>query len=281
MVLLQAFTDVFERDSYVAGLRVLAVDDEAPARAELAYVLKQDDRIGEVRTAQNGTEALKVLQTEPIDAVFLDIRMPGIDGMDLAKVLKRFTEAPAIVFVTAFEDHAVSAFDLRAVDYVLKPYRPERLHEAVSRVLESKAQRQPSPDAALSGSEDETIPVELAGVTRFIKRSDIRYVEAHGDYARLVTRDGRHLVRIPLAVLEERWADAGFVRIHRRWLVSLATIDEVRVDAGRMSVRVGDALLEVSRRHTRELRDRLVRSARPRRIDGVAAAPPVANRPKP
>ncbi len=281
MVLLQAFADVFERDSDVAGLRVLAVDDEAPARAELAYVLKQDDRIGEVRTAQNGTEALKVLQTEPIDAVFLDIRMPGIDGMDLAKVLKRFTEAPAIVFVTAFEDHAVSAFDLRAVDYVLKPYRPERLHEAVSRVLESKAQRQPSPDAALGGAEDETIPVELAGVTRFIKRSDIRYVEAHGDYARLVTRDGRHLVRIPLAVLEERWADAGFVRIHRRWLVSLATIDEVRVDAGRMSVRVGDALLEVSRRHTRELRDRLVRSARPRRIDGVTAAAPVPNRPKP
>ncbi len=262
----------------MAGLRVLAVDDEAPARAELAYVLKQDDRIGEVRTAQNGTEALKVLQTEPIDAVFLDIRMPGIDGMDLAKVLKRFTEAPAIVFVTAFEDHAVSAFDLRAVDYVLKPYRPERLHEAVSRVLEAKSQRQPLADAASIGTEDETIPVELAGVTRFIKRSDIRYVEAHGDYARLVTREGRHLVRIPLAVLEERWADAGFVRIHRRWLVSLATIDEVRVDAGRMSVRVGDALLEVSRRHTRELRDRLVRSARPRRIDTVPAP---AARPKP
>ena len=259
----------------MSGLRVLAVDDEAPARAELAYVLKQDERIGEVRTAQNGTEALKVLQTEPIDAVFLDIRMPGIDGMDLAKVLKRFTEAPAIVFVTAFEDHAVSAFDLRAVDYVLKPYRPERLHEAISRVIEAKAARQPVA-AAADSVEDETIPVELAGVTRFIKRSEIRYVEAHGDYARLVTRDGRHLVRIPLAVLEERWADAGFVRIHRRWLVSLSTIDEVRVDAGRMSVRVGDAMLEVSRRHTRELRDRLVRSARPRRQESVAAAAPRA-----
>jgi len=265
---------------FVAGLRVLAVDDEAPARAELAYVLKQDDRIDEVRTAQNGTEALKVLQTEPIDAVFLDIRMPGIDGMDLAKVLKRFTEAPAVVFVTAFEDHAVSAFDLRAVDYVLKPYRPERLHEAVSRILESRSQRNPAVAAEAAGAEDETIPVELAGVTRFIKRSDIRYVEAHGAYARLVTRDGRHLVRIPLAVLEERWAEAGFVRIHRRWLVSLATIDEVRVDAGRMSVRVGDALLEVSRRHTRELRDRLVRSARPRRVDG-ATAPAAPARPKP
>ena len=268
----------------MGGLRVLAVDDEAPARAELAYVLKQDDRIGDVRTAQSGAEALKVLQTEPVDAVFLDIRMPGIDGMDLAKVLRRFTEAPAIVFVTAYEDHAVSAFDLRAVDYVLKPYRPERLHEAITRVLESKAQRQPAQDGTGPSAEDETIPVELAGVTRFIKRSDIRYVEAHGDYARLVTREGRHLVRIPLAVLEERWADAGFVRIHRRWLVSLATIDEVRVDAGRMTVRVGDALLEVSRRHTRELRDRLVRSARPRRAEVVGTPPvpqPVPARPKP
>ena len=107
--------------------------------------------------------------------------------------------------------------------------------------------------------------MELGGITRFVKRSDVRYVEAHGDYARLVTEDGRHLVRVSLALLEEQWASAGFVRIHRRWLVPLAAIDEVRTDGGRVSVRVGDAVLQVSRRHTRELRDRLVRSARPGR----------------
>ena len=107
--------------------------------------------------------------------------------------------------------------------------------------------------------------MELGGVTRFIRRSDVLYVEAHGDYARLVTAEGRHLVRVPLSVLEDRWEPVGFVRIHRRSLVSLAAIEEVRVDGGRLSVVVAGTVLEVSRRHTRELRDRLVRAARPGR----------------
>lgn len=253
------------------GLRVLVVDDEAPAREELAYLLRRDERVAEVGTAGDSAEALRLLQSEAFDAVFLDIRMPGLDGMDLARVLRRFAAPPPVVFVTAYDDHAVEAFDLRAVDYVLKPVRVERLEASVDRVLEHLAPgRGPSAAAAQDedhqpAPDDETIAVELAGVTRFVRRSDVLYVEAHGDYARLVTHEGRHLVRVPLSVLEEAWAEAGFVRIHRRSLVSLAAIDEVRVDGGRMSVVVEGASLEVSRRHTRELRDRLVRSARPGR----------------
>jgi DNA-binding LytR/AlgR family response regulator len=262
-----------------AGLRVLVVDDEAPARNELAFLLGEDERVASVSTAEDGTQALRRLEDEPVDAVFLDIRMPGLDGLDLARVLKRFAAPPAVVFVTAYDDHAVTAFDLRAVDYVLKPVRTERLREAVDRVLADRATRRAgtaevpaptpgerSPSQPPSPADtDETIAVELGGVTRFIRRSDVLFVEAHGDYARLVTASGRHLVRVPLTTLEERWAPAGFARIHRRWLVSLRAIDEVRIDAGRMSVRVGDDMLEVSRRHTRELRERLLRSSRPRR----------------
>jgi DNA-binding LytR/AlgR family response regulator len=253
-------------DEYAApatGLRVLAVDDEAPARAELAYLLGRDERIAEVQTAADGAEALRMLEATPYDALFVDIRMPGLDGLDLARVLRRFTSPPAVVFVSAYDQHALEAFDLRAVDYLMKPVRDERLAEAVGRVLEARGRAVPAvPDAQ---DDDETIAVELGGVTRFVKRSDVKYVEAHGDYARLVTEDGRHLVRVSLTLLEEQWASAGFVRIHRRWLVPLAAIDEVRTDEGRVSVRVGDAVLQVSRRHTRELRDRLVRSARPGR----------------
>lgn len=245
-------------------LRVLAVDDEAPARAELAWLLERDPRVGSVLMAADGAEALRLLETEQVDALFVDIRMPGLDGLDLARVLRRFASPPAVVFVSAYDSHAVEAFDLRAVDYVMKPVREERLTEAVRRVDEARAAAAPVATVA-PGSDDESIAVELGGVTRFVKRSDVRYVEAHGDYARLVTDEGRHLVRVSLAHLEEQWADAGFVRIHRRWLVSLAAIDEVRSDGGRMSLRVGDAVLPVSRRHTRELRDRLVRSARPGR----------------
>ena len=247
-----------------AGLRVLAVDDEAPARAELAYLLGRDPRIATVLTAADGAEALRTLETTPVDALFVDIRMPGLDGLDLARVLRRFASPPAVVFVSAYDSHAVEAFDLRAVDYVMKPVREERLTEAVRRVVESRERTPaaPAPPQPPGEVDDETIAIELGGVTRFVKRSDVRYVEAHGDYARLVTSDGRHLVRVSLAHLEEEWADAGFVRIHRRWLVALRAIDEVRTDVGRMSLRVGDAVLPVSRRHTRELRDRLVRSAR-------------------
>ncbi|MFE2310630.1 LytR/AlgR family response regulator transcription factor, partial [Streptomyces sp. NPDC059411] len=105
------------------------------------------------------------------------------------------------------------------------------------------------------------IAVELGGVTRFVAIADIAYVEAQGDYARLHTDEGSHLVRIPLATLEERWAARGFVRIHRRHLVALGRIDELRLDAGTTTVRVGSAELQVSRRHTRELRDLLMRQA--------------------
>jgi len=237
-------------------LRVLVVDDEAPALGELAWLLERDPRVGTVRTATGGAEALKALQAEPVDVLFCDVQMPGLDGLDLARVLANFSQRPHVVFVTAYERHAIDAFDLHATDYLLKPVRPDRLAEAVRRVVE--AGRPPEQTAE---PEDETIAVELGGVTRFVQRSQVRYVEAHGDYARLHTATSSHLVRIPLTTLEERWATAGFVRIHRSTLVALAHVDEIRMDSGRCSVRLGDRMLQVSRRHTRQLRDRLVRAA--------------------
>ncbi|HEY6934632.1 MAG TPA: LytTR family DNA-binding domain-containing protein [Marmoricola sp.] len=229
------------------ALRVLVVDDERPALDELAFLLGRDERVGEVRCCDSATDALRVLRDEPVDAVLVDIAMPGLTGLELAEVLARFKEPPPIVFVTAHSEHAVDAFDLQAVDYVLKPVREERLREAVRRIR----------DVGTTTRRDDTIPVELGGVTRFVSRSEVRYVEAQGDYARLHTAAGGHLVRLPLAALEERWADAGFLRIHRSLLVSLHHVDEVRVDGGRCSVVVGGTELPVSRRHTPVLRELL------------------------
>ena len=238
------------------SLRVLVVDDERPALDELAWLLGRDPRVGAVLTADSAAEALRVLQEEQVDAVFMDIRMPGLTGLDLARVLSRFRTPPPVVFVTAHDEHAVDAFDLNAVDYVLKPVRDDRLGEAVRRVVEAAG------SGGVAG-DDDTIAVELGGVTRFVSRGEVRYVEAHGDYARLHTVEGSHLVRVPLTSLEEEWRDAGFVRIHRSLLVSLAHVEEVRMDSGRCTVVVGGEELAVSRRHTRELRDVLVRRARP------------------
>jgi two-component system response regulator LytT len=149
----------------------------------------------------------------------------------------------------------VDAFEIKAEDYLLKPVRPERLAEAIRRVAVSA-------DVPAETFETDTIPVELGGVTRFVSSADVLYVVAHGDYARLHTATGSHLVRIPLALLEERWASAGFVRVHRSHLVAVKHIEELHIDSGKCSVRVGDTEIPVSRRHTRELRDLLVRRAR-------------------
>jgi len=245
------------------GLTALVVDDELPALSDLGYLLGRDDRIAEVITASSGTEALQVLDGRDVDVVFSDISMPGLDGMALARVISRFRVRPQIVFVTAHDEHAVDAFALAATDYVMKPVRVERLSEAIRRVVVGQNEKTPGmpsgTDELPAPVADETIPVELGGVTRFISRSQIRYAQAHGDYARLHTEAGSHLVRVPLTVLEERWADSGFVRIHRSTLVALPHVKEVRIDHGRCSVVVGDVELQVSRRHTKHLRDTLLR----------------------
>ena len=241
-------------------LRVVVVDDERPALDELAFLLGRDDRVGDVLTCDSATEALRLLRglrDDDVDAVFLDIHMPGLTGLELAEVLSRFRTPPPVVFVTAHDEHAVDAFELNAVDYVLKPVRAERLAEAVRRVVES-SERGPADEA------DEQVAVERGGVTRFLDRSAITHVEAQGDYARLHTDGASHLLRVPLSTLETDWAGAGFVRIHRSVLVALAHVTEVRMDGGRCTVLVrGDVELPVSRRHTRELRDLLVRRGTP------------------
>ncbi|WP_077799610.1 LytTR family DNA-binding domain-containing protein [Streptomyces sp. JHA26] len=249
-------------------LRALAVDDERPSLEELLYLLGADPRIGSVEGAGDATEALRRINRalesgphgpEAIDVVFLDIQMPGLDGLDLARLLTGFARPPLVVFVTAHEDFAVQAFDLEAVDYVLKPVRTERLAEAVRRVVEQRGTAGAAPRIPVHEPDPDHIPVELGGVTRFVAVDDITHVEARGDYARLHTDRGSHLVRIPLSTLEERWRARGFVRIHRRHLVALRHIGELRLDAGTVSVLVGTEELQVSRRHARELRDLLLR----------------------
>lgn len=260
-----------------APLTVLAVDDERPALDELAYLLRAQGDVGEILTAGDATTALRVIKDRlagsgqpPIDAVFLDINMPGLDGLELAGVLAAFAVRPAVVFVTAHDDRAVDAFDLGAVDYLLKPLREERLAESVRRIRAARRSERHAESAAPEpdSSADEVIPVELGGVTTLVHRSEVAWVEADGDYARLHTATGSHLVRIPISTLEARWQPAGFLRVHRSYLVALPLVTGIR-SAGtgtvvtlRAAPDAAPVELPVSRRHTRELKDRLVRAPR-------------------
>jgi DNA-binding LytR/AlgR family response regulator len=239
---------------------VLAVDDEAPALDELTYLLGRHPCIGTVYGVGDANAALRELSEHSPDAIFLDINMPGLSGLELAAVLANFSHPPAVVFVTAHEDKALAAFEVGATDYLLKPLRTERLDDAVRRVLAVR-----SSEPAAGDDADEVLPVELGGITRLVRRDSIGWVEAEGDYARLHSSSGAHLVRIPLSTLETRWRNVGFQRVHRSYLVSLPLVTGLRtVDSG-VLVRVREngespsVELPVSRRQTRELRDRLVR----------------------
>ncbi|GAA2665590.1 MULTISPECIES: LytTR family DNA-binding domain-containing protein [Actinosynnema] len=266
-----------------SGLLVLAVDDEAPGLDEIKFLLESSPHIRRVLTAFDAAEALRILRGDydaevmerqeagqpPVDAVFADINMPGLSGTDLARVLGAFRAPPALVFVTGVEhSEAVVAFDVGAVDFVTKPINSDRVNKAIARVVDrvnsvSAAAASPEPTAA-DAQDDEVIPVELGGTIKLVPRASVRYVEAQGDYARLHTNDGQsHLVRIPLAQLEERWENAGFVRIHRSFLVALPLVTELRMTSNGYAVVIGSGEgakeLPVSRRHTRDLKERIVR----------------------
>jgi DNA-binding LytR/AlgR family response regulator len=246
----------------VRSLVVLAVDDEAPALDELVYLLDQHPDIGQVLRAGDATSALRELNRRPIDAVFLDVNMPGLSGLELAGVLANYSYRPAVVFVTAHDDKAVEAFDVGAVDYLLKPIRQSRLDEAVRRVLAAPVEQTRDGD---DPADDDVIPAELGGITHLVPRDTIGWVEAEGDYARLHSESGAHLVRIPLSALESRWRERGFQRIHRSYLVALRMVVGLRSSDGAVLVRLrangaSPAIeLPVSRRQARELRDRVIR----------------------
>ncbi|MGY4542999.1 DNA-binding LytR/AlgR family response regulator [Arthrobacter sp. UYNi723] len=230
-------------------INVLVADDELPAVEELAYLLGKDDRIGVIHRAISGTEALRALNTETIDAVFLDIHMPAVSGLDVARAIARSSKPPVVVFVTADEDCALEAFELAAVDYLLKPVRAERLSRTVGRISELLRDG--------SGLAPEMITVDQGGTTRMIRRDDVTYVQAQGDYARLHTADASYLIRVPLADLEQQWAEAGFIRTHRSYLVALKHVQSMKLAADKPSVSVAGAGLPISRRHLPTVREKL------------------------
>lgn len=243
----------------MTGWCVLAVDDEPLALGELIHQLGRDPRVGEIGSARDGIAALRLLRSNEFDVVFLDVNMPGLDGIELAGVLAGQLRRPVIVFVTAYDTRAADAFGLDAADYVLKPLRAERLSEALDRVerrIASAASTQPAPSEDLA-----MVAIDDGRRTFFIRREDVMYAEAHRDYVHLYTRGaqaGVHVVRMPLSELESRWREHGFLRVHRSYLVALRFITELARDPlGGQLVRVAGRDLPVSRRQAGALAERV------------------------
>ncbi len=232
-------------------INVLVADDELPAVQELAFLLGRDNRIGVIHQASSGSQALIALERFEVDAMFLDIHMPGLSGIQLARAVNARPDPPSVVFVTADEDCALEAFELAAVDYLLKPVRAERLARSVGRITELAAG--PSEGAP----KPEMITVDQGGTSKVIRRDEVRFVQAQGDYARLHTQDSSYLIRVPLADLEHQWTAAGFLRIHRSYLVCMTHVTALKLGSGKPIVSVAGADLPVSRRHLPALRETL------------------------
>jgi DNA-binding LytR/AlgR family response regulator len=235
------------------GLDVLVVDDEAPALADLSRLLRSLPRTGHVYTAASGQEALRTLAERAVDAVFLDVRMPGIDGLELARVLRRFETPPSVVFVSAYETGAVGAFELKALDYLMKPVSSRRLAEAVDRVREARG------PTTSPGADVVPLPT-LRGGTRLVPRDSILFLQADGDYVRVICEEERFLMRGRVSDLARRWREHGFVQVHRGYVANLRRAVEVRpLINGTAVLAFGDGReIPVARRKVAELRRELV-----------------------
>jgi two-component system response regulator LytT len=252
------------------GLTILAVDDEPTPLDDLARMLRSFPDVEDVECVSNGHDALVQASTHEYDAIFLDVRMPDLDGVELGRVLRRFAEPPVLVFVSAYDNAAVDAFELGALDYLRKPVGRGRLERAVARVLAAVDARTqdgaatPSGGGTVAGSpsaQSEMIAVANVrnGTTRLISRSSILFAQSHGDFVRIVTEDGRFLLRATLGELERRWEPYGFVRVHRQFIANLLRAVELRPRFGSTAeLAFGDGqTIPIARRHVADLGRRL------------------------
>lgn len=236
-------------------LRAMIVDDEAPARSELRFLLEQTGKIGAISEASSVRSAIETLMGSRVDVVFLDISMPVASGMQLAEALHKLKNPPSVVFVTAYSDQAVQAFDVDAVDYLLKPVEEDRLDRAIERVL---ARTKPAPET--KSTSVERIPVEKGGRKVLIPVEQIRYIEAKDDYSCILTEDDRYLSTTSLAQFESKLSDFGFFRVHRGYIVNLASVEDVEtVPSGAIQLGIAgvDKRIPVSRRRVVPLKKAL------------------------
>ena len=249
-------------------LTILAVDDEHTQLEDLARLLRSFAGVHEVECAFGGHDALHKASCQAYDAIFLDVRMPDLDGVELGRVLRRFASPPQLVFVSAYDNAAVEAFELRALDYLRKPVSRRRLEEALERVAAAVDAADGQADAngrrsrpAPAGGESEMVAVSASrgGSTHLINRGSILYVQSHGDFVRIVADDGRYLLRNTLNEVERRWEPFDFVRVHRQYLANLVRAVELRPLLGGTAELAfpGGQAIPVARRHVADLSRRL------------------------
>jgi len=245
-------------------IKALVIDDELPARSELAFLLDDIDGINVIGEAGNVRDAVALIKSKPADVIFLDINMPGVTGIQLAEGLKTHPRPPAIVFVTAHSHFAVKAFELNAIDYLVKPVETSRLRTAIEKVRahlrdsgkHAQGQSSDAPDAsegdpASRHGDNTRVMVSKARKKIFIPVKDICFIMARDDYSYLYTSTERYLSTRSLTKLEEQLKGTRIFRVHRRYLVNLNNITSANAQSGDvllLTVEGHEEAIPVSRR---------------------------------
>ncbi len=254
------------------SLRVLIVDDEPLARAKLEHLLADQAGVEVVGEAGEIVEARELLRAERPDLLLLDIQMPGGDGFDLLDQIPA-AERPEVVFVTAHDEHAVRAFSVRAVDYLLKPFDRDRLRAAIERGREAIRLRRPEGEAEDRPGNDGSGPggyisrfvVRGVGRILFIEADSVDWIEAAGNYVRLHHGGENHLLRETMSALEARLDPQRFARIHRSTIVHMDRVKELHhILHGDYSVLLRDGMRLTLSRSYRDRFERLIAKAEPK-----------------
>jgi two-component system LytT family response regulator len=218
-------------------VRVLIVDDEPLTRTALANLLAQRSDVEGYELTDNAQQALAMLRTSPFDVLLLDIHMPDMSGLQLVERLSREERRPpAVVFITAYQEHAVEAFEKRAVDYVLKPFVPRRVHEALDNAMRRSHQDRATRLLELAGSlrlmpeRTARVAIKDKGRIVFVDVAELVSVEAHGNYVLLQQKAGTYLLRETISGIAEKLRVHGFIRIHRSVLVNIAFVDTIQAE---------------------------------------------------
>jgi two-component system LytT family response regulator len=238
----------------VSTIRVLLVDDEPLARSNLKYLLQQDPEISAIAEAGSGAEAIGEIRSTRPDLVFLDVQMPECGGFDVLEQLKTDGVVPVIVFVTAYDEYALRAFDAGALDYLLKPFDDARFVLALERAKQKLAARGPAEPKGIP-----RLMVRSAGAEVYVRIPEIDWVEAADYYVCLHVGPKSHLLRRSMAELERDLDPHIFCRVHRSTIVNLRRVRALQVDgAGEYeAILESGQKLRVSRRFRKDLQSRL------------------------
>lgn len=237
-------------------MRVVIVDDERLARKELASLLAQYKDIEVVGEGINADDAIAKIKDLQPDLIFLDIQMPGKTGFDM---LQELDQAPDVIFVTAYDEYALKAFEVNALDYLLKPIQPDRLKESLTKILQGK-EGSPSSESVGDGKKlglDDQVFVKDGDRCWFVKLRDIRLFESDGNYIKIYFDNVKPMIHKSLNALDERLDDRSFFRASRKHIINLSWVESIEswFNGGLMVILKGGDKIEVSRRQAAKFKE--------------------------